>query len=209
MGMPPNQMNPELMRRMQQARMQGVQPGGMQPQPMQPPQMPPGGPQMGQQQPPMPPMGQPPQMMQPPPQGLPAPPQPPQPEASPDIEIPDPPRWEWLDDHEMLLGKFSEWDKELEAHWSEWREEATTAYEVTAGRQWDKDAEEGSKMLGLTTVSINKIDSTVSAICGSEMTNRQSVRYFPREAAIRGPDGSLQDVAVNELLTAAAEWVRD
>lgn len=209
MGMPPNQMNPELMRRMQQARMQGVQPGGMQPQPMQPPQMPPGGPQMGQQQPPMPPMGQPPQMMQPPPMGLPAPPQPPQPEASPDIEIPDPPRWEWLDDHEMLLGKFSEWDKELEAHWSEWREEATTAYEVTAGRQWDKDAEEGSKMLGLTTVSINKIDSTVSAICGSEMTNRQSVRYFPRESATRGPDGSLQDVAVNELLTAAAEWVRD
>lgn len=209
MGMPPNQMNPELMRRMQQARMQGVQPGGMQPQPAQPPQMPPGGPQMGQQQPPMPPMGQPPQMMQPPPQGLPAPPQPPQPEPSPDIEIPDPPRWEWLDDHEMLLNKFSEWDKELEAHWSEWREEAVTAYEVTAGRQWDKGAEEASALLGLTTVSINKIDSTVSAICGSEMTNRQTVRYYPRETAVRGPDGSMQDVAVNELLTSAAEWVRD
>jgi hypothetical protein len=207
--MPPNQMNPELMRRMQAARMQGVQPGGMQPQPMQPPQMPPGGPQMPQQQPPMPPMGQPPQMMQPPPQGLPAPPQAPQPEPSPDIEIPDPPRWDWLDDHEMLLNKFSEWDKELDAHWSEWREEAVTAYEVTAGRQWDKGAEEASALLGLTTVSINKIDSTVSAICGSEMTNRQTVRYYPRETAVRGPDGALQDVAVNELLTAAAEWVRD
>lgn len=114
----------------------------------------------------------------------------------------------WMTD-EYLLTKFSRWDKDTNSHWSAWRSEARTCYDVTAGRQWEKGAEDDAKDKSITIVSINKTDATVSAICGSEMTNRQEVRYYPRETSTRGPDGQLSDVVVNEVFTAAAEWVRD
>lgn len=110
---------------------------------------------------------------------------------------------------DVLVPKFKAWDSALEGHWSTWVAEAKEAYDVTSGRQWDKDAEEAASLANLTTIAINKVDATVSAICGSEMTNRQEVRYYPREISTRGPDGKLQDVAVNEIFTAAAEWIRD
>lgn len=114
----------------------------------------------------------------------------------------------WMTDG-YLLTKFDAWDKSLASHWGKWDEESKLAYEVTAGRQWDKDALEDAVDKSLTIVSINSVDSTVSAICGSEMTNRQEVRYYPREVSTKGPDGQRQDVVVNEILTSAAEWVRD
>jgi hypothetical protein len=145
------------------------------------------------------------------------------PMAAPQMQQPEPlppraPTWadtwerpaddpKWTD--EALLKKFSAWDKTDTAHWADWRIETKLCYDVTAGRQWDKGAEDAAKDASLTIVVINKVDSTVSAICGSEMTNRQEVRYYPRETSTKGPDGQRQDVVVNEILTSAAEWARD
>jgi hypothetical protein len=118
---------------------------------------------------------------------------------------PDDPRL----DHEKLAKQFNGWDQRIDGHWSQWNTDSKEAYEIVAGRQWDKDAEQAAEAAKLTTISINRIDSIVSAVCGSEMTNRQEVRYFPREMSTKGPDGKAQDAAVNEIFTAAAEWIRD
>lgn len=108
-----------------------------------------------------------------------------------------------------LLERFKRWDKDISAHWGGWYSEARENYDLTAGRQWEKNAEEAAEELELTTVVLNQIDVAVSAVCGSEMTNRQEVRYFPREMSTVGPDGRRQDAVVNEIYTSAAEWVRD
>lgn len=110
---------------------------------------------------------------------------------------------------EGLIEKFNKWDVALDAHWGEWRTEARTCYGMVAGDQIEDKAKEAAEAQGIAYVVLNKIDSTISAICGSEIQGRQEVRYFPREMTERGPDGQLLDAKVNEILTGAAEWVRD
>lgn len=110
---------------------------------------------------------------------------------------------------ETLEKQFNNWDKRLDGHWAAWADEAKECYDIVAGRQWDKEAENAAEEARLTTISVNRIDAIVSAVCGSEMTNRQEVRYYPREMSSKGPDGKAQDAAVNEIFTSAAEWVRD
>ena len=41
-------------------------------------------------------------------------------------------------------------------HPGDWRVEAKLCYDVTAGRQWDKDAEDAAKDASLTIVTLNK-----------------------------------------------------
>lgn len=108
-----------------------------------------------------------------------------------------------------LTKQFSDWDKRIDAHWGEWKDEAQESFDIVAGRQWDKDAEDAAELARLTTISVNRIDAIVSAVCGSEMTNRQEVRYYPREMTTKGEDGQAQDAVVNEMFTAAADWIRD
>lgn len=110
---------------------------------------------------------------------------------------------------ETLEKQFNNWDRRLDGHWAAWADEAKECYDIVAGRQWDKEAENAAEEARLTTISVNRIDAIVSAVCGSEMTNRQEVRYYPREMSSKGPDGKAQDAAVNEIFTSAAEWVRD
>lgn len=161
---------------------------GASPQPMMPP---------AQAQPPMQP-GMAMQAMQPP-----SPPE------------PDPRAWakswtrpeEWTDDY--LLTKFTGWDKTDNAHWKDWKDEAKVNYDMVAGRQLPDDAKAANEEAGLVSITINKIDATVSAVSGSEMTNQQETKFYPRETSTRGPDGRLQDIAVNELLTGAADYVRE
>lgn len=128
---------------------------------------------------------------------------------------PDPRAWakawkrpvEWTD--AFLLSRFYAWDKTDNAHWRDWKAEARTNYDMVAGRQLPDEAKDANEEAGLVSITINKIDATVSAVSGSEMSNQQEVKFYPREISTRGPDGKLQDVAVNELLTGAAEWLRD
>jgi hypothetical protein len=49
-------------------------------------------------------------------------------------------------------------------------------------------------------ITFNRVAPIIDSIAGTEVNNRQEVRYVPRQAG---------DVGVNELLTGAAEWVRD
>ena len=101
---------------------------------------------------------------------------------------------------ETLLIQLNEFDRALDAHWSRWEKDARMWYAIHAGDQWDKDDELELKAKGKNPVTYNRVDAMISAISGAEITNRQTVRYSPREVG---------DAQVNELYTGAVEWARD
>ncbi len=102
-----------------------------------------------------------------------------------------------------LITLFNRWDAAIQrSAQGEWREEARDCFGMVAGDQVSQEDADAAKEKGLLYAVINKIDSTVSAICGSEITNRQEVRFYPRQA-------TLEAAQANDLLSAAADWVRD
>lgn len=102
-----------------------------------------------------------------------------------------------------LIRKFNAWDKAIDASsQGDWRDEARDCFAMVAGDQVKDDDKKAAEDKGILYAILNKIDSTVSAICGSEITNRQEVRYYPRQA-------TQESAQANEVLTAAAEWSRD
>lgn len=104
-------------------------------------------------------------------------------------------------EEDALLQKLNRFDKKL-AGWATWRKDAREARNMTKGEQWTKDALELLNEEDPTAYPavFNYIDPMVSAISGAEITNRQRVRYAPRE---------IGDVKANELYTGAADWARD
>lgn len=111
---------------------------------------------------------------------------------SPDIESA-------VHEREELMRKLNKWVDEC-THLSNWRVEARKWFDMTAGEQWS--ANDKSKMLEemRAPITFNRIDPMISAVCGAEILNRQSVQYYPRE---------IGDSQVSEMLGAAADWVRD
>lgn len=104
---------------------------------------------------------------------------------------------------DALIRKFNAWDKAIQSSsQGAWREEALDCYAMVAGDQVKDEDKRAAEEAGILYAQLNKIDPTVSAICGSEITNRQEVRYYPRQV-------SNESAQKNEILTAAAEWVRD
>lgn len=101
---------------------------------------------------------------------------------------------------ESLLEKLNAFDAALDAHWSRWYPRAREWYALHAGDQWDREARLELEAKKRNPVVMNRVDAMVSAISGAEISNRQTVRFAPREPG---------DVVVNELLTGAADWARD
>jgi len=82
----------------------------------------------------------------------------------------------------------------------EWREEAEEAYDVIAGHQWDEAQLAKLRDELRPAVTFNVTGKFVDAVSGLQIGNRQEIRYIPRE---------LGEAKPNEMLTGAAEWVRD
>jgi len=85
-------------------------------------------------------------------------------------------------------------------HSAPWRDEARKAYDMAACKQWDDDDKAEMEEQHRIPTVIDRIGRTLNAIIGTQVNNRQETRYIPRE---------LGDVQVNEMLTGAADWVRD
>ena len=102
-----------------------------------------------------------------------------------------------LDDTVRLAHKCWRAAKE---HSSAWRAMAPIWYDLVANKQWDDADIEKLEEERRIPVVINRVARTVNAIIGTQVNNRQETRFIPRE---------LGDVQKNEILTAAAEWVRD
>ena len=85
-------------------------------------------------------------------------------------------------------------------HQAQWRAQAEEDFGFVAGDQWDQSDLDWLRDQLRPAVTYNRILPMIDAVAGHEVSNRQEVRYIPRE---------LGDVGVNELLTGAAEWARD
>lgn len=87
-----------------------------------------------------------------------------------------------------------------ETHHAAWRAEAREDYAFVAGDQWSAEDRHLLLAEGRPAIVFNRVAPMIDAVAGTEIANRQEVRFLPRE---------LGDVAANEVLTAAARWVRD
>lgn len=90
--------------------------------------------------------------------------------------------------------------KEARTARSAWVEEAKECYGMTAGTQWSAEELDMLRKQRRPPVAYNLIEPVVNVVAGLEVTNRQEVKYLPRE---------LGDSKKNEILTGAAEWLRD
>lgn len=81
-----------------------------------------------------------------------------------------------------------------------WRANAMENYKFFAGDQWSDDDKAILREQSRPVVTFNRIARTIRGVAGVEVQNRQEVKYSPRE---------LGDAGLNELQTAAADWVRD
>lgn len=90
--------------------------------------------------------------------------------------------------------------KEADKAQGEWRDESRTCYAFVAGDQWEADDRKKLEEMLRAPVVFNRVGPMVDAVAGSEVNNRQSVQYIPRQAG---------DTGVNEVLTGAADYIRD
>ena len=96
--------------------------------------------------------------------------------------------------------RFREWFRADLRHANEWRKEAQLDYDYRDGRMWSDDDKQILEDRGQAPIVFNGIASIIDAVSGQEISNRQEVRYIPREQG---------DSQANELLTSAALWFRD
>lgn len=90
--------------------------------------------------------------------------------------------------------------KASDKHLSEWLAEAKSNYDMVAGHQWDDTDRAVLEEQNRPAVVFNRIGPVVDSVGGTEVSNRQQVQFLPRQVG---------DAGVNELLTGAAQWVRD
>lgn len=81
-----------------------------------------------------------------------------------------------------------------------WREEARTAYDFVAGRQWAAEDEAVLKEQLRPPVTFNRTAPMIDAVAGAQVNNRQEIKLLPRS----GDDGGK-----SELLGGVLRWVRD
>jgi hypothetical protein len=82
----------------------------------------------------------------------------------------------------------------------QWRADAREDFAFVAGHQWSEDDASQMDQALRPRTTFNNIAPVADAIAGHEVSNRQEVSFLPRQAGSAG---------VNEVLTAAAEWVRE
>lgn len=99
-----------------------------------------------------------------------------------------------------ILEDAKEFYRRATDHSAAWRKEAREDYDFVAGRQWSDEESAILREQMRPAVVFNRIGPVLDAVSGSEVSNRQEVRYIPRE---------IGDTQVNEVLTSAAQWVRD
>lgn len=89
---------------------------------------------------------------------------------------------------------------EARDHYTPWWNEARQMYDFYAGRQWSEDDRQVLEAQLRPVITFNRIAPVVDSLIGLELNDRKQVKYYPRTQG---------DVAINELYTNAAMYVRD
>lgn len=95
---------------------------------------------------------------------------------------------------------YERWFRADLRHANDWREEATKDYAFRDGDQYTDDERRILEDQGRPPIVFNRIGAIIDAVSGQEISNRQEVRYIPRE---------YDDQQPTDLLTSAALWFRD
>lgn len=103
-------------------------------------------------------------------------------------------------DLDELLIRIKNWWRQDQPHCALWHTEAKQDFAFRAGDQWPEEDAPEMNAARRARLTFNQIDPVIDAVAGSEITNRQEVRYIPRQVS---------DGPVNEVLTEAARWFRD
>lgn len=103
------------------------------------------------------------------------------------------------DDTDDLIAKLGEWEKDAEAHWSTWKQEARSDYDMVAGRQWEPEAIAEMEEQNRIPVTFNRIETTIDAVSGAEIMGRQEVTYLPR---------TVGDTGTTDVLSQGSQWLR-
>ncbi len=103
-------------------------------------------------------------------------------------------------DTEAVFRRLKRWFTEDHDTQSAWRRKAREDFAFTAGGAAREDDKARLREMNRPIIVMNRIEPVIDSVAGSEVANRQEVRFIPR---------SQGDVQVNEVLTAAAKWFRD
>ncbi len=103
---------------------------------------------------------------------------------------------------EALFATLRDWYRVDDQHSADWRDQAKTDFDFAAGDQWkpeDKAALEGQKR---PVITFNRALAIIKAVAGIEINGRHDTVFIPR-----GTQPGV--VKVNEVLTAASNWMSD
>lgn len=103
-------------------------------------------------------------------------------------------------DKDNMLRRFKKWWKVDKRHSGDWRKNAAKEFDMVAGEQWSEEDKSKLRESFRPVITFNRMGSVIGAVSGTEVTNRQEVRFFPRETGDAGAD---------EMLTGTADWFRD
>ena len=102
---------------------------------------------------------------------------------------------------ESLVERVQRHYKEAQQHTKTWRSDAREDYGFVDGSmQWSENDAQVLRDQLRPVLTFNRCGPVIDVVTGQEINNRQEVRYIPREQGDKG---------INEVLTGAAEWVRD
>lgn len=103
-------------------------------------------------------------------------------------------------DEVALMRRLKGWWKSDADHRRKWRKSADEDFAFVANHHWTKEDEEYMKEKGRVPVTFNRVLTVIKSIAGSEINGRLDTRYLPR---------GTEDTKVNEMLSAASEWMSD
>lgn len=103
-------------------------------------------------------------------------------------------------DEVQLLRRIKSWFKQDAEHQSKWVKQADKDFAFVASEQFTEEEEKALLDSGRQPIVFNRCLTVVKSIAGSEINGRLDTRFLPR---------GVEDSKVNELLSAASEWMSD
>lgn len=100
---------------------------------------------------------------------------------------------------EGLIARARDYRRRSKDHWSDFNDEFVENNDFVAGRQWLAEDETALREEGRVPITFNRTSPVVEAVAGSQVNNRQEVRFLPR--------GNDDDRAA-EVASLLADWAR-